>query len=143
MDTGFEEVVATRLRRVGQRLTPRRRRLLDVLARAGQPLTITEILGRDGTLATSSSYRNLVVLEQAGVVQRIPSGEGFARFELREELTQHHHHLVCSSCGSVEDLDAEPAIEEAVSALTSRLRGERFLASGHRLDVFGLCSNCR
>ena len=43
MGDGFEDVVASRLRRLGQRLTPRRRRLLDVLARAGQPLTITEI----------------------------------------------------------------------------------------------------
>ena len=143
MGDGFEDVVASRLRRLGQRLTPRRRRLLDVLARAGQPLTITEILGRDGSLVMSSAYRNLVVLEQAGLVQRLSSGEGFARFELREELTQHHHHLVCSSCGSVEDVPAEPAIEEAVTALASRLRAERFTPIGHRLDVFGLCSNCR
>src|SRR5205823_8487979 len=82
MRESFDEVVASRLRRLGQRLTPRRRRLLDVLAGAAQPLTITQILGRDASLAMSSAYRNLVVLEQAGVVQRISSGEGFARFEL-------------------------------------------------------------
>ena len=43
MNVDFEELVATRLRRVGQRLTPTRRRLLAVLARAGHPLTINEI----------------------------------------------------------------------------------------------------
>ena len=51
-------------------------------------------------------YRNLVVLEQAGVVRRVTSTDDFARYELAEDLTEHHHHLICSSCGTVDDFTA-------------------------------------
>src|SRR5207249_4679034 len=113
-----DQVVALRLRRVGQRLTPRRRSLLQILTAAAHPLTIHEILDRGSGLAMSSAYRNLTVLEDAGVVDRVITQEDVGRYELAEELTEHHHHLVCSSCGLVRDLvsdrDAERLMNVAV-----------------------------
>jgi Fe2+ or Zn2+ uptake regulation protein len=90
--------VATRLRGVGQRFTTQRQGLVAVLERARKPLSTAEIV-RARTGPQSSVYRNLAVLEQAGVVRRVITDEGFARFELTEELTEHHHHLICSNCG--------------------------------------------
>ena len=99
-----DRVVALRLRQVGQRFTPRRRSLLEILRLAVHPLTINEILDRGRGLAMSSAYRNLTVLEHAGVVKRVITQEDFGRYELAEELTEHHCHLVCTSCGVVRDL---------------------------------------
>jgi Fe2+ or Zn2+ uptake regulation protein len=60
----------------------------------------------------SSIYRNLVVLEQAGAVTRYPgAGGGHARYELSEELVGHHHHLVCSRCGRIEDDPVPPEVD--------------------------------
>src|SRR5439155_6595264 len=96
--------VAERLRGDGQRYPSQRRRLVEILARAGSPLSIPEILrGRRG-LAQSSVYRNVGGLEQAGVLRRIVTDEEHGRYELAEDLTGHHHHLVCVNCGRVEDV---------------------------------------
>ena len=47
----------------------------------------------------SSLYRIIGDLVAAGVLIRLEFAEGFARFELDEELAEHHHHLVCTECG--------------------------------------------
>jgi len=137
-----DQVAAVRLRRLGQRLTPRRRSLLEILRSAAHPLTIHEILDRGKDLAMSSAYRNLTVLEQAGVVHRFVTREDFARYELAEELTEHHHHLVCSSCGLVRDLPSDVNVERLMKAVTARATEEGFSPIAHRLDIVGLCADC-
>src|SRR5262249_34758137 len=84
-----------RLRAAGRRYTGQRRRLVELLAEAGRPMTIPDILVVRSDLKQSSVYRNLADLEQAGVVRRVATDEGFGRYELAEDLIGHHHHLVC------------------------------------------------
>ena len=140
----LRDAVGHRLHRAGQRRTANRDALVDVLATARRPLTIPEILEADGDLAQSSVYRNLVLLEQAGVVHRIVTNAEFARFELAEDLTgDHHHHLICSSCGAVEDAPASASIERAVhQAIDEVERATGFRTTAHRIDLVGLCRNC-
>ena len=134
----------TRLRRANQRLTPNREALLEVLAQSGNgPLTIPEIRAVRPDLAVSSVYRNLVVLEQAEVVHRVVARGDFAYYELVEELTEHHHHVVCSSCGSVEDVPATATIEQSVRDVARQIaRRTGFKTERHRLDLFGTCERC-
>jgi len=138
----FDTVVTFRLRQVGQRLTPRRRSLLQILRSAVRPLTIHEILDRGSGLAMSSAYRNLTVLEHAGVVNRVITKEDFGRYELAEELTEHHHHLVCSSCGVVSDLLSDVDAERLLSLAMRRATEQGFTPATHRLDIVGLCADC-
>jgi len=140
----LRDAVATRLHRAGQRRTPTRDAIVDVLAAAGRPLTIPEVLEAQSDLAQSSVYRNLVILEQAGVVHRIVTNAEFARFELAEDLTgDHHHHLICTSCGAVEDAPASDGIERAVHrAIEEVERATGFRTTGHRIDLVGLCRRC-
>jgi len=138
----LDQVVARRLRRVGQRLTPRRRSLLEILRSAVHPLTIHEILERGDELAMSSAYRNLTVLEHAGVVNRVITREDFGRYELAEELTEHHHHLVCSSCGLVRDLLSDVDAERLMNVAMQHATEQRFTPVTHRLDIVGLCADC-
>ena len=65
---------------------------------------MTDVVSGRSAPPQSSAYRNLAVLEHAGVVRRVITEGEFARFELTEELTEHHHHLICSRCGRVEDV---------------------------------------
>jgi len=140
----LHDAVALRLEQTGQRCTPTRTAVCEVLAGAGRPLTIPEILDLDPALAQSSVYRNLVVLEQAGIVHRIVTNAEFARFELTEDLTgHHHHHLICSRCGAVEDAPAVDAVEQAVHrAIAEVERAAGFRTTGHRIDLVGLCRAC-
>jgi Fe2+ or Zn2+ uptake regulation protein len=78
------------------------------------------------------------------VVRRVVTENEFARFELAEDLTgHHHHHLVCSACGSVEDVTFPDAFEQQLeSALAAVAEGSGFKVTAHRLDLVGLCSSC-
>jgi Fe2+ or Zn2+ uptake regulation protein len=139
----LHDTVARLLHSQAQRLTPTRQRIVDVLAAAPGPLTIPEILASRRGLAQSSVYRNLVVLEEAGVVHRMATSDDFARYELAEVLTEHHHHLVCSRCGRVEDLPATAAVERSVAAaIDQAARRAGFRTEHHRLDLVGVCARC-
>ena len=84
------------------------------------------------------------MLEQAGVVHRVISTDEFARFELAEDLAGHHHHLICTSCGSVTDFTVGPGIERALEGAMTAIAGTTgFAAQHHRLDLVGLCSACQ
>ena len=48
---------------------------------------------------------------EAGVVRRLVHGGDHAHYELAEELTEHHHHLICESCGVVRDFTLGGPIE--------------------------------
>ncbi|HEY3211291.1 MAG TPA: Fur family transcriptional regulator [Actinomycetota bacterium] len=141
--SSVEDLIVQRLRSRGQRYTPLRRKLVRIVHSAAQPLAIHDILSSGPRLAQSSVYRNLVVLEQAGIVRRLIAAGGFARYELAEDLTEHHHHLICISCGSVEDLPAPVGLERTVQKATATLASRRgFRVRAHRVDMLGLCSRC-
>jgi len=87
----------TRLAAIAQRCTAAWRALVDVLADAGAPVTTAAIAELDTSLTTSSTYRNLTVLKEARIVRRLVTSAERASFELAEELTEHHHHMIGSS----------------------------------------------
>ena len=143
MTTDLHAEVADRLRRMGQRYTSKRRALVETVAAASWPLSLPDIRSKRRGLAQSSVYRNLAVLEQARVVRRVVTGEDFARFELAEDLSEHHHHLVCSNCGSVKDVSLPTNLERRMEgALTAVATSAGFTPAAHRLDVIGICGNC-
>ncbi len=134
---------AQRLRSAGLRYTGSRRAVVGVLARSDRPLTIPEILGEDGSLAQSSAYRNLTELIGAGIVHRIVAGDEFSHFELAEDLTSHHHHLVCTRCGRVADVTLSDELEASLDVALAKVAEQQgFHAEHHRLDVLGLCADC-
>ena len=134
---------AERLTADDQRYTTQRRGLVSLLADAPQPLTIPQLLERQPGLAQSSAYRNLAVLERAGVVHRIVTTDEFARYELAEDLTHHHHHLICTSCGDVTDFEVSEAVEHDLeAALTTVAARAGFVVRHHRLDLVGTCPTC-
>ena len=136
--------IAQRLRGDGLRYTGSRRKVVEVLAATDRPLTIPEILEQSDGLAQSSAYRNLTELIGVGVVHRIVSGDEFSHFELAEDLTSHHHHLVCTRCGRVTDFTVDDELEAALdAALDAAARRQGFEPEHHRLDVGGRCADCR
>lgn len=139
----LHEEVRLRLEAKGRRLTSNHRLVIDVLADAGRPVTIPEILPRTQRVPQSSVYRTLTVLEEAGAVSRLVIGSNHAHFELSEQLGRHHHHLVCRSCGTVTDIDLDPRTEEIIDAsLTGLARKHSFRVTDHQIDAIGYCSAC-
>jgi Fe2+ or Zn2+ uptake regulation protein len=145
VDTDLHETAATRLRNHEQRYTTNRRAIVEVLSRAERPLTVPELLELGDGMPQSSVYRNIGLLEEAGIVHRILGGDDYARYELAEDLTEHHHHhLICSTCGAIEDVTLPPELVRSVeTALKRAARRSHFQGSHHRLDLIGVCERCR
>jgi Fur family ferric uptake transcriptional regulator len=144
-ESRLHDDVAALLRNVGQRFTSGRREMVDALARLDRPVTVPELITSAPSVATSSAYRHMTVLEQAGVVHRIVlGGDEHARFELAEALTDHHHHhLMCSRCGKVDDFNVPAKLERAVADSLDQIAATTgFKATDHRFDVIGLCATC-
>lgn len=144
MALDLHATASERLAADGQRYTTRRRTLVELLSEIDQPLTIPQLLQRRGELAQSSVYRNLAVLEAAGVVHRIVTSDEFARYELADDLTEHHHHLICSSCGDVADFVVPDDVEHDLAAALGKVADRAgFTMRQHNLDLVGTCATCR
>jgi len=127
------------------RLTPNRRTVLAVLEDSDRPLTVEEVVHGAG-VPTSTVYRNLGELADAGVVVRVTAIGGGDRYELAEQVSHHshHHHLVCVECGIVTDFDPSPQLERLIAReITSLLASSGFEVTNHVFDVRGRCRRCR
>lgn len=139
----LHDAIATLLRDADQRYTTGRRLLVELLADANRPATIPELLDSRPTLAQSSLYRNLVVLEEVGVAHRVVTSDERARYELAEDLMGHHHHMVCTACGRVDDFTVSSQMERSLQAALARaIEGTGFRTAAHRLDLVGTCDAC-
>jgi Fur family ferric uptake transcriptional regulator len=141
----IHDEAALRLAALDQRYTSNRREIVGVLSTAERPLTINEIVDVAATVPVSSAYRSLTVLADARVVRRVAGNDDTGRFELAEDLSgQHHHHLICSNCGTVVDIAASPRLERAL-ADAARAAAEEggFEVHEHRIDLVGRCTDCR
>lgn len=142
--------VARRFVQHDQRYSSKRRAIVSMLETSDRPLTITEILqlsknfkGSKNAIAQSSLYRNLVVLEEVGAVQKVVSTDDNGRYELNEEILGHHHHLLCSKCGDVRDVVIPENLEKNLDVALSQIaKRSGFKLDQHRLDLIGRCKKC-
>ena len=136
--------VEQRLGAHGARFTRGRRMVFEAMAGADGPRTASEIHRAVAAVPLSSLYRSLAVLVDAGVLAQHHGADETTRYELAEWLSEHHHHLVCTSCGSITDVTASDAQEAAVDELVAALADTGdFMVSGHRFEIEGRCSRCR
>jgi Fe2+ or Zn2+ uptake regulation protein len=135
----------TRLEAKQARFTPARRLVIETLHRSSGPQSAADLAAAiDGAIPISSLYRTLAVLEESEVIERFPDQAGIARYELAEWLTGHHHHMTCVECGATSDVAVPGDLEATVADLVLEV-GRRFdfAVTGHRLDLQGVCSQCR
>jgi Fur family transcriptional regulator, ferric uptake regulator len=131
-----------RLRLESRKITAPRKAILEILRKHAHPLTIRELLAAmpraECDLATI--YRSMHLLEAIGMVTRFDFGDAIARFELVKEGSEgHHHHLVCTRCAQVVELEDcfSAAIEKRIAAKNG------FTSVTHKLEFFGICPDCQ
>ena len=141
--TDLDRAVNERLAESDLRYTSGRKAIVAGLRVADRPITLPELLDLSPNLAQSSAYRNLSLMESAGVIRRLVHVGDHAHYELAEELTEHHHHLICESCGLVRDVTLDDDLERTLDRAFARLAGEQdFVAQHHAIDVYGRCADC-
>ena len=134
--------IAGILREHGYKLTPQRRALLKVIAAQHDYLSPEALFEKTRQeypgIGLVTIYRTLDLLNQLDLVCRIHSSSGCHDYIMRRP-TEHHHHLVCSSCGRAVDFtDCD------LSDLEKRLSAETgYKIQGHLLELWGRCAGCR
>jgi len=134
--------LAERLRRKSRKLTGPRQAILELLRERAHPMSSKEILSAlpDGECDLATIYRSMHLLESMAMVKRFDLGDGVARFELLAEGDDgHHHHLVCTRCSGVVEIE-----ECFMSELEERIATRNgFKAVSHKLEFFGICPDCQ
>ena len=128
------------LREHGLRVTRPRLTVLDVLTQGGH-LEVDEIARkvreRIESVSTQAVYDVLAALSRAGLARRIEPAGGPARFEAR--VGDNHHHVVCRSCGAIEDVDCEVGERPCLEPAT----GHGFEVDEAEVTFWGLCPACQ
>jgi len=129
------------LERSGVRFTSRRLEVLEELAREQDDATAQEIWSRlrdrGSRTGLATVYRTLALLNAAGVVDVFSHHAGEQCYRLCGD--GHHHHLVCESCHrvvEVKECDLDGWLDGVV-------RQHGFVATGHHVEITGLCADCR
>lgn len=132
---------ADRLTAAGERVTRQRLLVANALAAAGRQLTAEQLYRslrrREPGIGRATVFRTLETLVDAGVARRLElDGHVYAYVAC---LPAHHHHIACTRCGRVEEID-----EAYVTPITERLAQEMgFEIDDARLDFYGRCATCR
>jgi len=120
------------------RLTPQRRAVLDALEHWEGSFTVVELYDRARRaypgLALATTYRTVDLLRRAGSVRPLPGRDRPAYIRCHRG---HHHHLICLSCGSVQETDLCGAPEAA-----ELKRRHGFSEASHEVDIYGICAGC-
>ena len=130
---------AEELKSSGLKATLPRIRILEVFQRTAQRHMTAEdvfkaLLAEGADIGLATVYRVLMQFEQAGILTRSHFESGKSVFELNEG--QHHDHLVCLTCGRVEEF-YDPEIEQRQRAVAEK-RG--FALQDHSLALYATCT---
>jgi len=124
----------------GQRWTPQRRLILDVLAAATGHVTGTEVVERcravDPEVTPSTVYRTLDVLEELGYLHHSHGAGGREEFHVLP--AREHAHLQCERCGR----SWEVTPDEAARLLDGLARDRGFRVHLGHLSIAGVCADC-
>ena len=131
-----------KLRQRSRKLTAPRQAILQILSRHAHPMSNKEIFAElsSGDCDLATVYRSMHLLENMGVVKRFDLGDGVARYELLAEGDDgHHHHLICTRCAAVVEIDDcfTRELEERIAVRNG------FKAITHKLEFFGICPRCQ
>lgn len=125
----------------GFRTTKLRSALLSIFADQIKPFSVDEITTALGKKKLSvhkvTLYRELAVLVKAEVISPIYFHDQIQRYEFVQH--KHHHHVVCTSCGVIADVEIDDELEGQIPAIEKKTK---FTLLRHSLEFFGLCKTC-
>lgn len=120
----------------GLRLTGPRRAVFEAIAAASVPFTADELAQSLPGVGRATVFRTIRLLQDLEVLCRVPLEDGSVRYQLSRG--DHHHHLVCSQCGAVDEFD-DPELDGLIARNAKRTG---FTLASHSLELYGRCAAC-
>lgn len=130
------------LKKNGLKRSKQRDRILEIFLGSDRHLSAEDLLElvkkKYPNIGYSTVYRSLALFHEAGIARVVQIGDGVTRYE-KSIKDKEHHHFVCERCGKLIEF-SDDSIGDIVE---KHARRKRFAVSRSRLDVFGICKECR
>lgn len=143
----LQELLRTKLREKGLKVTQQRLRVLQTLAGNGgshmAAEDIYELIKKEyPDIGLATVYRTLQLLLEMKLVDRINLDDGCFRYEIGhlfgDVIKHNHHHLICRTCGKV-----QPFVDDLLEELERHIEVDTgFHVFDHELKFYGQCKDC-
>ncbi|MDG4655682.1 Fur family transcriptional regulator [Ectobacillus antri] len=139
------ERIKKQLHAASYKLTPQREATVRVLLENEEDHLSAEdvyllVKEKSPEIGLATVYRTLELLTELKIVDKINFGDGVSRYDLRQEgASRFHHHLICTECGSVEEIQ-----EDLLGEVEKKVEENwKFKVKDHRLTFHGICRSCQ
>tara|TARA_Y100000817_G_scaffold245709_1_gene197701 strand:+ start:200 stop:784 length:585 start_codon:yes stop_codon:yes gene_type:complete len=125
-------------------LTQPRINLLIILMMYQKPLTVEDIIRlSNGQIATSSIYRNINDLKDKNILDEFQTPDNTKVICLSGNDQDHHHHIFCKSCGSINDIELDSSFEKAIAKEIKKIESiYNVTVDSHSLELLSVCNQC-
>lgn len=111
--------------------------MLDAIAGTGaEPFTAEDLAASIPRVGRATVFRTIRLLQELDLICRVPLEDGSVRYQ--RSRGEHHHHLICSSCGTVTEF-SDPQLDALILDQASR---RRFALDSHSMELYGRCAKC-
>ena len=129
------------LRTKGFKMTPQRELIFRAFFELGDHVSVDELYDKvrhqDASIGYSTVWRNLKLICKVGLAEEVNVGDGVTRYDRVTQIP--HGHLYCQECRKLTEFD----VVEAVELLTRATRKHKFFPESFKIEVHGLCEDCR
>ena len=124
------------------KITKQRRTVLKIFLESKDHVSVEElyntVLKTEPKIGLATVYRTLALLTKSGLALEMDFGDGQKRYETSYR-SDHHDHMVCTECGKILEFN-HPLIEKYQEEVAKQ---KNFKITSHKLDLFGLCQDCK
>ena len=142
MANNEQEVLEDYISQHNLKITKQRRAVLEAFLGIEDHISAEDLYkivsAKEPKIGLATVYRTLSLLTQSGLAEELDFGEGQKRYE-HKYLHSHHDHMICTQCGKILEFQ-NPMIEKLQEDVAQE---HRFEMTSHKLDLFGLCSDCQ
>lgn len=134
------ETIIRKLRHNGHKMTPQRLAIVKILAKSEGHPSVEDIHARIKkdfpTMSLATVYRNIILIKSLDELLELGFPDGSNRYDGNKPYP--HPHIICVKCKKILDLDLD-SLDEMQHEIAEETD---FEILNHRLDFFGICSNC-
>jgi Fe2+ or Zn2+ uptake regulation protein len=129
------------LRSRGLKVTTGRLQILTILKETQIPVSVEQILAQLKNIDETTVYRTLHTLRDSGLAREVHFKGGMPTFFELQLVPDHHHHIVCTTCGDIDELES-CTLESFEKTSLSQSRKFSHITT-HALEFFGVCKTCQ
>ena len=124
------------------KITSQRRAVLDAFINSENHVSAEDLYKmvseNEPKIGLATVYRTLALFTQSGLATELDFGDGQKRYE-HKYMHSHHDHMICTECGKIIEF-YDPLIEKFQEDAANK---NNFTITSHKLDIFGICSQCQ